>query len=116
MTTSSLLQKWATHVCKKDINSILQLYHVNFYIKPTLYDYVINGDKNELQKYFNHFIGKNDITSIEFTGTYTQTYGYLIMDMGNYRFKTKNNKYFDANYTFIHDNESIFIHHSSHFN
>jgi hypothetical protein len=116
MTTSSLLQKWATHVCNKEMNSILNLYHTNFYIKPTLYDWVINKDKFKLEDYFKHFLGKNDITRVEFSGTHTQNYGYLIMDMGNYRFWTKNNNYFDANYTFIHDNEYIFIHHSSHFN
>ena len=116
MDPSKLIKKWADLVCAKDITALLQIYNKNYYIKPTLYNRVLYKDKTELQKYFNHFIGNNDIVKVEFSDLYTQKMENMIIDMGCYKFVTRNNKYFSANYTFFHDNDTIFAHHSSHFN
>ena len=116
MTVSILVKKWAELVCAKDMNGVLALYNKRFYIKPTLYNKVVKFNKDDLKDYFEYFLKKNDIVDVQFTQTITQKYGNLILDMGNYRFVTRNKRFFDANYTFLHDNKTIMAHHSSHFN
>lgn len=116
MGPSQIIKKWADLVCNKNIGSLLKMYSNSYYIKPTLYNRVLHKDKSDLEGYFNHFIGNNDIVKVEFFGTIVQNYDGITLDMGCYKFITRDNNFFDANYTFLHDNKNIYAHHSSHFN
>lgn len=118
----SILQQWAGYVTGKHMKELLDLYDDSFYIKPTLYNQVVAGNKNQLEDYFKHFLGKNDIKEVEYFGTFQRQIGIdtsgnpLYLEMGSYRFHTTDNTYFDANFTFVHNLQKIIAHHSSHFN
>lgn len=109
----------------KSLKDIGKLYADNFILKPTLSNDLISHettvDKKELYEYFRFFISNNDIIDVTYHDNQEMKTGNITIYMGSYKFTTRKNRYFEANYTFVSEmmsdeDEKIIAHHSSHYN
>ena len=114
---TTVLNSWIERINEHSVEKTLDLYHDSAILLPTLSCKLRKG-KDEIKDYFEHFLGKEQLTA-ELKEVYIQSIykDKIKIDSGTYLFSWLNQKKemenLMARFTFVVENGLILEHHSS---
>lgn len=99
-------EKWGRAVANKDIDTLMNLYHPQGILNPTLSP-IVRRNATDIRSYFlgekfnDPGFLKNKIVSVRFTNSQPRIHGAIAIDSGDYEFVQESGDKVLAQYTFV---------------